>query len=495
MPSFIERFRAHRRRVVATALATVVAASGLTLGTTAVPSAAHVDDSSLSWTPCPGVPEPSLGLECTTVTVPLDYAKPAGEKIEIAVSRLPSTNPARRRGVLLLNIGGQGDSQAALPLALVSLGLPASVRETYDLIEFDPRGIGRSTPLTCNLRPDQAATLIPPPYARTAADVNQRAADARQIAEQCAQSGTAHLLPYITNTNVARDMDRIRQALGEQRISYLGYSHGTYLGTLYAALFPKRTDRMVFDSVSGLGGLDAVGARRWGLGFELRFPDFARWAASQDATYGLGATPAQVRTRWLQIVDNLDQAPVAGISGAALRAMTYGMLFNDSIFPALASALQALAAGQAPQLPPPPAGGDFSGMLALVCNSPGWSRDIDTYQRHVAVDRLRYPLFGPAAASVWPCAFWPAKPEPRVDISKAGSSTILLVNNLRDPATPYVGAVELHRTLGARSRLVTADQGGHLSYLFGNNTCAKNLETTFLVDGKRPSRDTFCPSA
>ncbi|WP_157631022.1 hypothetical protein [Kribbella catacumbae] len=156
MRSFIDRFRGQKRRLVATALAAVAAASALTLGPAPTPSAAQAGAGSLSWTPCPGVPEPTLGLECTTVTVPLDYAKPAGETIEIAVSRLPSTNQASRRGVLLLDIGGQGDSQAALPLTLVSLGLPASVRERYDLIEFDPRGIGRSTPLTCNLRPDQA---------------------------------------------------------------------------------------------------------------------------------------------------------------------------------------------------------------------------------------------------------------------------------------------------------------------------------------------------
>ncbi|TDX08301.1 TAP-like protein [Kribbella sp. VKM Ac-2566] len=486
--------------MVATGVTTVLIATALVIGTQHESSAAATGGStaaqvgrSLSWAPCPRVPEPTLGLECTSVTVPLDYEEPAGATIEIAVSRLPSTNPARRRGVLLLDIGGQGDSQTQLPLTLVSLGLPASLRERYDLIEFDPRGIGGSTPLTCDLRPDQAATLIPPPYARTTVDVERRAADAHQIAEQCARSSTARLLPYITNTNVARDMDRIRQALGEQRISYLGYSHGTYFGTLYAALFPDHTDRMVFDSVSGLGGLDAIGARRWGVGFELRFPDFAKWAASQNATYGLGATGAQVRQRYLQVVDQLDQRPVAGFNGASLRALTYGLLFNDSIFPALAAALTALAAGQPPQLPPPPAGGDFSGMLALVCNAPGWPRDIKTYQRHVAQDREQYPLFGAAAANVWPCAFWPVKPEPRVDISKARSSNILLVNNLRDPGTPYVGAIELHHTLGARSRLVTVDEGGHMSYLYGNNTCADTIETAFLVDGKRPPRDTFCP--
>jgi pimeloyl-ACP methyl ester carboxylesterase len=494
MPSRTGRSKAPRRRLVAAAVAAVLAATALVLGPAPLAAAGRTVNTSLSWGPCPGVPEPALGLECTTVTVPLDYAKPHGETIDIAVSRLPSTRPDKRRGVLLLNIGGQGDSQAALPLTLVSLGLPASVRERYDLIEFDPRGIGRSTPVTCDLRPDQAATLIPPPYARDAADVEQRAVQAREIADQCANSTTGHMLPYITTTNVARDMDRIREALGEQRISYLGYSDGTHLGTVYAALFPKRTDRLVFDSVSGLGGLDAIGARRWGLGVELRFPDFTRWAAAQDATYGLGATTEQVRAKFLELVDRLDQQPVAGINGAALRTLTFGLLFNDSTFPPLAETLQALGEGQPPSLPPSGPGGDFSGMLSLVCNSPGWPKDVETYQRHVARDRVRYPLFGAAAASVWPCAFWPVRPEPSVDIGRAGSSNILLVNNLRDPGTPYVGAVELRRALGKRARLVTVDQGGHLSYLFGDNACADGIETAFLVDGKRPPTDWFCPS-
>jgi pimeloyl-ACP methyl ester carboxylesterase len=485
-----------RRRLTAAAVAAVLVATGLLLGPAPLAAAGRAAEAStsLSWGPCPGVPEPTLGLECTTVTVPLDHAKPRDETIDIAVSRLPSTRPDKRRGVLLLDVGGQGDSQAALPLTLVSLGLPSSVRERYDLIEFDPRGIGRSAPLTCDLRPDQAATLIPPPYAKDAADVEQRAAQAREIAEQCANSATGHMLPYITTTNMARDMDRIRQALGEQRISYLGYSEGTRLGTVYAALFPNRADRMVFDSVSGLGGLDSIGARRWGLGVEIRFPDFARWAASRDAAYGLGATADQVRATFLEVVDRLDQQPVAGINGATLRALTFGLLFNDSTFPLLAESLRALGNGQPPPPFPPVAGGDFSGNLALVCNKPGWPRDVEAYQRHVALDRVRYPLFGPAAANVWPCAFWPATPEPPVDISKARSSNILLVNNLRDPGTPYVGALELRRALGERARLVTIDRGGHLSYLFGDSACGDRIETDFLVDGKRPPTDWFCPN-
>jgi hypothetical protein len=155
--------------------------------------------------------------------------------------------------------------------------------------------------------------------------------------------------------------------------------------------------------------------------------------------------------------------------------------------------MRALDDGQAP---PPPAfapGGDFSGLLNLVCNEPGWPTDMQTYQNHVALDRVRYPLYGAATASVWPCAFWPVKPKPTIDLSRAGSSNILMVNNLRDPGTVYVGAVELRHAIGGRSRLVTVDAGGHMSYLFGHNTCADDIETTFLVDGTRPATDWFCP--
>jgi pimeloyl-ACP methyl ester carboxylesterase len=302
------------------------------------------------------------------------------------------------------------------------------------------------------------------------------------------------VMPYITSANVARDMDRIREALGEQRISYLGYSEGTHFGAIYAALFPNRTDRMVFDSVAGLGGLDAVGARRYGLGFEIRFPDFTSWAASRDADYGLGTTPDQVRATYLRLVDRLDQQPVAGITGAALRALTFGLLFSDTTFDYLAGALVALGNGQPPPPPPFAPGGDFSGMLHLACNEPGWPTDVQTYQDHVARDRVRYPLFGPAAANVWPCAFWPVTPQPSVDLSRAASSNILLVNNLRDPGTVYLGAVELRRVLGDRAQLVTVDAGGHLSYLYGHNTCADTIETAFLVNGTRPPTDWFCPS-
>lgn len=478
-----------------TQLAISLISSALLVATTLAASP-PVQAESMSWAPCP-VPEPTYGLECATLDVPLDYAHRHGEMLELAVSRLPSTDPAKRRGVLIVNPGGQGTSQLDFPLTLVALGLPATVRQRYDIIMFDPRGAGRSTPVRCDLRLDQAATLIPPPYARDSADVERRAADARAIAEQCASSTTARLLPHVTMVNVARDMNEIRKALREKRISYLGYSGiGTNLGAYYSELFPSRTDRIVLDSLTGPGGLDSTVSRRWGRGFEDRFPDFAAFTAGKNATYGLGSTPEAVRKKYFELVGRLDSAPYSGIDGAAFRAMTFGLMFGDATFAQLAQTWQAIDQRRELSPPTPPPGGgtvDFSGMLHLFCNAPGWPKDVATYQRNVARDRMRYPMFGAATANVWPCAYWPVSAGPRVPIDPDGPSNLLLINNLRDPGTPYVGAVKLRRALGRSARLVSVNGGGHLVYLFNHNTCANQAVTTYLVDGKRPSSDRVCP--
>ncbi|GAB3426605.1 alpha/beta hydrolase [Flindersiella endophytica] len=479
-----------------TALAKPIVSSALLVAATMTPALAAaqpVRAESLSWAPCPGVSEPAYGLECTTLDVPLDYKHRNGQTIELAVSRLRSTDPAKRRGVLLVNPGGQGASMLDLPVTLVNLGLPTVVRERYDIVMFDPRGIGRSTPVRCDLSPDQAATLIPPSYARDAADVERRAAYSRQVAGQCTHSSTARLLPYITMSNVARDMDEIRTALGETRISYLGYSNGTQLGAFYHELFPAHTDRFVLDSLSQYG-LNSTTSRQFARGVEDRFPDFATWAAGKNATYGLGATPSAVRAKYFELVERLDATPYSGVDGAAFRALTFGLLFNDATFEPLAQTWQAIDQGG--QLPPIPAGpgGDFSGMLHLVCNKPGWSHSIATYQRNVAHDRVRYPMFGAAGANVWPCAYWPAPTEEHIRIDADGPANLLLVNNLRDPGTPYAGALEFRHAQGRSARMVTVDAGGHQVYLFNHNTCANQIITTYLAGGERPATDRLCPT-
>jgi pimeloyl-ACP methyl ester carboxylesterase len=445
----------------------------------------------VTWGPCPDLGAPAPGLECTTIAVPLDYRRPNGKQIELAVSRLPGTDPAHRRGVLLTNPGGPGGPGLSWPLSLADLGLPASVRATYDVIGFDPRGIGYSTPVSCALPPELQVNNVPP-YARDAADVVRQAAHARDVAGRCASSPDAALIPHITTANTARDMDRIRAALGERRISYAGVSYGTYLGAVYASLFPGRTDRFVLDSATGPGGLDITASRRFALGFQLRFPDFAAWAAARDETYGLGATPAEVTARYFELAGRLDQAPVAGYDGPTFRAITFSGLYFDDNFPLLAEFWQALDGGVT-TLAYPDIENILSAQLSVVCNDNDWPESVRTYQRDVAIDRVRYPMFGAAAANIWACAFWtdPVEPRVRIGTHNAGAN-ILVVENLRDPATPLPGAVELVAALGHRTRLVTVNQGGHGVYLLNTNACGNDVVTRYLVDGVRPPAGFAC---
>ncbi|GAB3568997.1 alpha/beta hydrolase [Amycolatopsis endophytica] len=474
----------------------VLAVLAAALVASPVPAVAATADT-LSWGKCPE-DVVATGLRCATLDVPLDYRDPEGPAIEVAISRLPSAHPEKRRGVLLTNTGGPGGPGLRFPADLRDLGLPQSVLDSYDVIGMDPRGVGHSTPVTCDLTPGQAFTDIPL-YARDSAEVAATAGTAAVIARQCGSSATAPLLPHITTANTARDMDRVREALGEPEISYLGISYGTYLGAVYTTLFPGHSDRFLLDSSVGPGGFDITASRMLGRGVEDRFPDFAEFAVAHPE-YELGRTPGEVRAKYFDLAARLDTTPSPeGVDGKLFRHLTFAQLYYDKNLPSIAAQWHALNTGA-----PLPAAGTAAAAAAptdnaaasqlhVVCNDSDWPEDVRTYQRNVAVDRIRHPMFGAAAANVWPCAFWPSEPvEPPVEITGRGPSNVLMVQNLRDPATPLAGALALRHAFGDRARMVTADQGGHLAYLFQDDTCLNDAATTFLATGQRPRHDTAC---
>ncbi|WP_337824071.1 alpha/beta hydrolase [Amycolatopsis sp. A1MSW2902] len=474
-------------------LLAVLAAAALTA--TAVPAHASPAKSTVNWGACPA-DVASPGLQCASLEVPLDYRHPDGKKISLAISRLPSTDPAKRRGILLFNPGVPGEPGLAFPPTWARIGVPASLLAEYDLIGFDPRGVAHSTPVSCDLAPEQLA--FTPKYAHNREEVVQASTAAKQIARQCAASASAAILPYVTTANTARDMDRIRAALGEQKISYFGLSYGTYLGGVYASLFPGQTDRVVLDSVAGPTGVDLTTARRFAEGMQDRFPDFAKWAAVRASTYGLGSTPAEVTATFFKLADKLDQHPAAGLDGSLFRLGTHSLTYQTLTFPRLAQTWQALLNDQPPpgSLLPPATGQEQSEratMLSVLCGDNSWPRTISTYQRNVVADRAAYPMLGGATANVWPCAAWPYQPvEPAVQFSDQGPSNLLLVQNMRDPATPLSGALETREAFGDRARMVTVDQGGHgvgLPYL---NGCGFNAVADYLVNGIRPATDKLC---
>ncbi|MCE0538771.1 alpha/beta hydrolase [Kineosporia rhizophila] len=457
----------------------------------------------LTWGECPPDSRGD-GLECTTLDVPLDYRDPDGRTIEIAVSRLKSADPGKRRGILLTNAGGPGGASLSYPAILKQLGMPERVLETYDVIGMDPRGVGHSTPVTCGLKAEEWISNVPR-YAADPAEVTEAAQAAEAIAAKCGDSGTAGLLPHITTANTARDLDLIRQSLGEEKASYFGISYGTYLGSVYTSLFPETTDRVMLDSATGPGGWDSEFSRLYGQGFQDRFPDFAEFVAEQPK-YGLGRTPGQVQEKYFELAGELDRRPSAeGFNGDLFRQLTFANLYYDWKFEELAKMWQALDQGTpvpqpstGPTSTPAPAGdvpadNYLASQLHVICNDSDWPEDVQSYQRNVEADRKQFPMFGAAGANITPCAFWPGDPlEPPVQIGAEGPANVLILQNLRDPATPAAGARQLREAFGDRARLVTADQGGHLNYLYLGNSCAEEITTTFLVSGERPAQDQSC---
>ncbi|WUR57936.1 alpha/beta hydrolase [Micromonospora chokoriensis] len=455
----------------------------------------------LTWGACPAevvMPAP-VAVQCAKIPVPLDYRDPDGEQIDIMISKIASTSPAKRRGILLLNPGGPGGIGIDQGAFLVSRGLPTTVSDAYDLIGMDTRGVGHSTKMSCGFTLEDPYWANVPPYAVDDAAVTRQAAIAKQVADKCAASDEDGRLRHITTANTARDLDRVRAALGEKKASYYGASYGTALGATYVSLFPETTDRIVFDSNVGDTHLDPAGMRRFGLGFEQTFPDFARWAATRHDSYGLGRTPQQVRQTFLGIVQRLDKTPAPdGVDGAVLRYLTFSGLYSELSYGRTARTVQAyLNPVQAPaarqEAPPNPSDNAFTAFLATTCNDVNWPEDVATYRRAVVEDRKRYPLFGAATANVTPCAYWKHEPyEPPVKVDATGPANILILQNRHDPVTPWAGGKLLRDKFASRARLVTAEDSGHGVLLVHTNACALHITTDWLVEGKLPARDTTC---
>lgn len=509
------------RVVVAVALAVAATAAGVAApvagarGAGAAPVVAEAAAAPrITWGTCPASADGAgraARLVCGTIKVPLDYRNPGGEKIEVAVSKLPAAKSRERRGVLLLNPGGPASPGLDTP-RVVAPTLPPSVLAAYDLIGFDPRGVAHSTPQSCGFDDPSLAGLFP--YPAAGGSIATNVDDARADAELCAaNAGTK--LRYFTTANTARDMDRIRMALGERKISYWGQSYGTYLGAVYGSLFPERTDRIVLEGNVDPTKVWAHAKDNWGKAMSERFPDAARVAAAQHATLGLGGTVDEVTRKYLALADRLDRspAPVPGTSlaltGSMLRTVTYSLLLQNENLPVLAQFWKASAGladgtlteadGQVLQqvfaAPPPtpdvPADNQATMFLALTCGDARWSGDVDEYARRTAEDRAAWPLTAGMPANIWACAFWPRPIEEPVRVTGTGPRNTLILQNRRDNATPWEDGLGLYRVLGKRAAFVGADNGGH--YVYGQGSrCVDEATVTFLTTGRLPRKQVYC---
>ena len=496
--------------VIVAAAAVLASATTSAAGSASGEATRQPSSPPLAWGACP---PPSPGAvrdprqQCASLRVPLDYRNPRGRTIDIAISRIATAKPSVRRGVLLSNPGGPGEPGLDLP-GWLAQAMPAEVLDRFDLIGLDPRGLGHSTPVTCAMRIDQPDLLFPWPG--PGGNIDRNVAYAKSVARSCAEN-SGGLLRFITTANTARDMDRVRAALGESKVSFYGRSYGTYLGAVYASLFPGRSDRMVLDS-----GVDPrlVWYRQWrrlAPAVALRFPDFTRWAAARDDTYHLGATPDAVRRRYFALAAGLDARPLPSpvpdvplLTGAVFREYTRQLLYFDEQFPSMAELWQ--YAGSATTAPTQalqravrtpnaatdvPADNSIAGLTAVICDDVAWPRNVSLYRRNVVADRRAFPVTDGMPANLWPCAFWRYRPvEPPVRVSDRGPRNILILQNLRDPATPWITGFGLRTVLGQRAVMVTVDAGGHTAY--ARSACASSAADTFLATGRLPRGDQFC---
>ncbi|MFD8718551.1 alpha/beta hydrolase [Streptomyces sp. NPDC059629] len=469
----------------------------------------------ITWGKCPALAEGqtrSPHLTCGTLKVPLDYQHPGGTKIDVAVSRLSTAKPGKRHGVLLLNPGGPALGGLDTPGTMAPT-LPKSVLDRYDLIGFDPRGVEHSTPQSCGLKDPTVTGLFPYPAAD--GSITKNVAIAKAAAKQCADT-VGEDLRYYNTANTARDMDRIRQALGEKKISYWGQSYGTYLGAVYRSLFQNHTDRMILE-----GNVDPAKvwadqvADTWGKGMADRFPDAARVAAAQHSTLKLGTNVAQVTHTYLTLADRLDHTPAAipgasvSMDGPLLRNMTYALLLHNNTLPVLAQfwkAAEDLSHGSttaadaavlkevfadSPSSPGVPADNQATMFMALTCGDAEWPHDVDGYATRTAADRKKWPLTAGMPANIWACAFWNKPAEATVKVVAGGPRNTLILQNRRDNATPWEGGVGLHKALGDGSVFVGVDNGGHYTYNEGS-ACADKATVGFLATGHLPDKDLYC---
>ncbi len=479
--------------------------------------------SGLAWTPClasaatPGTLEsgaPALPpeLECASLAVPLDYGDPAGEQIAIGLNRLPALDPAKRIGSLVFNPGGPGGAATEF-IAAAAMGAPLftpAVREHFDLIGMDPRGVGSSTPVRCDPKLWNAPVSL---FPDDEAAFREPAEHTQAVGESCLEL-TGPLLGHLDTESAARDIEAVRVALGEGKLNYYGLSYGTQLGANYAELYPENIRVMALDgaldhATSGLSML--VDESR---AFEGEFERFAAWCAE---TADCALHGQDVGAMYDRLVRQADAEPIPApdcpesprcrttVTGEDIRLKTQELLLFKQSLPevgllgwaGLATAIDDALKGDASSFAASLAEGEtdwaFAG-LAIECVD--WPTEIDSYDDAAAAEllgRVTSPHTG-GASQTWTilmgCMGWPvpvANPPGPLDVQ--GAPPILIVNATHDPSTAYIWAHQMREQI-AGSVLLTRNGDGHTSFALPAPSRTADAIDTYLITGETPPPNT-----
>ncbi|WP_443067887.1 alpha/beta hydrolase [Streptomyces sp. NBC_01351] len=472
----------------------------------------------LKWGDCPaptplegGGQAPPKGWQCATLDVPLDYAKPEGETLPIALIRAKARDQKNRIGSLVFNFGGPGGSGiTTLPGAATEY---EALRARYDLVSFDPRGVGRSAPVRCEGDKQLDAYYAQDASPSTPEQEKAFVENIRQFQQAC-ERNSATVLPHVGTSNAARDMDRIRQALGDEKLHYFGISYGTELGGVYAHLFPKNVGRAVFDAVVDPTKTSEEGALGQAEGFQLALGNFAQDCVDRGDECKLqGSTAKEIEANVIKLQKELAVKPIPGIGDRQLNdtSATNGIaqaLYSKELWPLLEQGLDEADGGQGQllmALSDALNGRDEQGRYSNIGAANSAINCADSKERYTLEQtkaklptfRSASPVFGDFLGwAMMGCTDWPVEGAWETpDVSAPGSAPILVIGNTGDPATPYEGARKMVERLGKGVGVELTYKGeGHGAYNSGD-TCVQNAVNAYLLDGKVPAANTVCTAA
>lgn len=470
----------------------------------------------LNWQPCT---EPTQkGFQCATAQVPLDYQNPNGKSIQLAVIKHPATEPSRRIGTLFLNPGGPGGSGTESLPAWFSQ-FPSEIPKRFDIISFDPRGIGDSTAVQCFANDEEGNRFfaqLPQGFPVSEAETKSWIRGYYTLGQFCQQK-SGQLLSHVSTADVAKDMDLLRRAVGEPMLNYIGLSYGTILGAVYANLFPDNVRAMVLDGNIDPGAWNNEGKDKARLSISLRIGsdlgsaktlhkllDLCGQTKSDRCAFSAGSAEA-TQAKFATLLEKLRKQPVV-ING---KTITYAVLIDALSgdlfvvqkfggFKGWNGAAELLQkAWEAPPASPDPSTipviAPDVGFFAVGCADTLNPRDPEVYRQLAAVAFKRAGAVGPNTS--WgdqACATWPAKSADRYTgpWNRPTANPILVIGNTYDPSTPYEGSVAMSRAL-ARARLLTVDGYGHTVFL-NPSQCANEYITNYFIKGEVPLEGTVC---
>jgi len=447
---------------------------------------------------------------CSQLSVPLDYAHPDGAQIKLAVVERPASG-AHPLGDVLMNPGGPGASGVQF---IEGYDFPASLSTPYNLISWDPRGVGQSEPVQCLTAVAERSMIASNPVPATPSQVAVAVAEAKQFDAACLKNTPMSLLENLSTTDTARDMDQLRAALGLSQLNYLGFSYGTYLGELYAEMYPSNVRAMVLDGVINPALSVTAFDEDQAAGFEADLNDFFAWCPTNKACKYLLPVPRHSLEELMTLAESnqLDAnlGPDMGgtqplTPGLALTAVV-GLLYSDQTWPDLASAIAFGAGGDGSELALDAYA--FNGMMpngqfnnldaanvAISCADRGFAPQLSYYETLAA--RLKGIASEFGAAEAWSdlnCAYWPVKaPDQASAVQISGAPTVLLIGSTGDPATPYEWAKEVASQLGSHARLLTRVGPGHTGYFY--SVCVQHWVALYVANLELPPQRTTCPSS